>query len=276
MMGRPPEEEHDPRPPSGSGRFWRARHATHGHTGWSDPTVYAYDQLERLEIVRKVVEDPGLSVRTALDFGCGSGDFSQLLLDLGCEVWGLDPFVDPEIDHERFTYLRGPGDLDTFDDPFDLILSVTVLDHILDDAELVDVLRILRGKISEGGRLVLMEYASDVESTRSPNNYQAFRRLREWRRHLEGTGWTIESVDPVPTVPESPSPGLVSFRRSLWIRLLGGIAHRWGPTAAWAKRLMRRNARRRIRRDGAGEVSRSPLKLLTCAPISHADGEVPR
>ena len=40
---------------------WRSRLRRQGHTGWNDPVIYAYDQLERLALVGRVVDD-GLTV----------------------------------------------------------------------------------------------------------------------------------------------------------------------------------------------------------------------
>jgi hypothetical protein len=71
-------------------QFWQTRYAKHGHTGWSDSAIYAYDQLERLAIVGSAIERLGNGPETALDYGCGSGDFSPLLLRSGLRVWGCE------------------------------------------------------------------------------------------------------------------------------------------------------------------------------------------
>src|SRR5712691_8684489 len=84
--------------------FWSQRLHVHGHTGWSDPTIYAYDQLERLRLVEAAISKTQVVRGRALDFGSGTGDFSRLLLRMGFEVCSYDPFVTPRIRSPRFTH----------------------------------------------------------------------------------------------------------------------------------------------------------------------------
>lgn len=234
--------------------------------------MYAYDQLERLAIIERAIEPLREIAETALDFGCGSGDFSSLLLRSGLRVWGYDPYVKPEIDTEGFSYLSSPDAVADMPAQVDIIVSITVLDHILDEGELLDVLRLLRRKVSADGTFLLIEYAFDGLNTRPRSDYQALRQLGDWRNQLDASGWTVVSTHPVPTVPESPSPGYLAFQGSPWVRLLRRIANRGGLGTDWAKSFLRRRATRVFRNHGLGKVEHSPLKLLICRPIPEQKG----
>ena len=105
--------------------FWSGRLICHGHTGWSDPVVYAYDQLERLEIIKSVVSKNKFKNGVALDFGCGTGDFSKLLLKMGFSVCGYDPFVKPSIGSSKFTYASTYTQIPFQDPVVDLVITIT-------------------------------------------------------------------------------------------------------------------------------------------------------
>ncbi len=254
--------------------FWQDRYARLGHTGWSDGAVYAYDQLERLALIERTITSGRNPGKIALDFGCGSGDISLLLIRRGFEVYGFDPYVRPDIQEDGFTYLSLLEDLEALTRPFDLIISVTVLDHILDTTEFVETLRLLRRKVADHGRLVVIEYAVDGTAPRNPNFYQAFRRLEKWHSHLYFAGWKIVSLEPVPTVPDSPSLGFSEFQRSLRVRLLRRVLNSGGLGVRTAHALMKRCAATAFKRAGIGQVASSPLKMMICDPIlkRHAVG----
>lgn len=249
-------------------KFWEGRVQKYGHTGWADPAIYAYDQLERLAIFSNVVSSSLPVGATALDFGCGTGDFSRHLVGQGARVWGYDPFVKTTIDNDNFRYLRSLDDVAAVDEKFDLILSVTALDHIMDDDEFVAVLTLLRRKVSATGRMVLMEYAFDGIPTRQAGTYQALRGLDQWRESLAKTGWMEESVSPVPTIPESPSNGYLNFRSSYRVKILRSIALPGKPGSGFATDLLRRHAKRFFSSTGPGTVQSSPLKLMVYAPAN--------
>ena len=105
------------------GSFWTERLHARGHTGWADRFIYAYDQLERLGIVSLALARPEFrGVRTAIDFGCGTGDFSRLLLSRGYRTCGVDPFVEPAIASPDFHHARDIADIGFEPGSVDLLL----------------------------------------------------------------------------------------------------------------------------------------------------------
>jgi len=244
--------------------FWTERYKTLGHTGWKNPVIYAYDQLERLAIISEQVEKLELKPLTALDFGCGTGDFSQLLLDKGFSVLGYDPYVEPEIIHPNFRYIRSRDELDNIS-KVELILSVTVLDHFLEDQHFKDELLFLRTKISANGFLILLEYISD-EVTDVSSEYQAYRIKEQWQEHLTLAGWHISTLEPVPRPTTAPSAGFNSYRSHFWVRFLEKL-HRYPFVRPLTWYLLQKQARISFARFGLGKVASSSLKIAVCVPI---------
>jgi SAM-dependent methyltransferase len=232
-----------------------------GHTGWKQPIVYAYDQRERLRFVERRISALGLRPGAkALDFGCGTGDFSRLLLRLGFDVVGYDPYMKPAWSHARFTYIEERQRFMQLRVEFDLIVSVTVLDHVLDALEFEAVLRRLRESSAVGGALLALEYAPDADAA-APAAHQAYRSLATWQSCLRRAGWELASCWPVPHPVDAPSQAFTDYRRSLVTRALGratavpGLA----PAASWA---LDARARLALRGAPAHEPAQSPLKLM--------------
>jgi hypothetical protein len=249
---------------SGS-EFWGERLQKHGHTGWADPTIYAYDQGERLAILSAELDALELQPKVALDFGCGTGDFSRLLLDKGYQVFGYDPYVEPKIKDANFRYIAQHDQLEEIAE-VSLILSVTVFDHILDRDALSYELKLLHNKASQNCQMLMVEYALD-QAAPVTNEYQAFRTVQLWTDILGASGWDVAQVKPIPHPVRAPSAGCVQYSSHLGVRLarkLSRISH-FKPILV---PIIANYAGRQQRQFGVGCVSHSPLKLLRCTPRS--------
>lgn len=244
--------------------FWFRRYKETGHTGWKDPTVYAYDQIQRLAIVSAKIDALTIRPLIAIDFGCGTGDFSRLALEKGFIVWAYDPYVLPKISHRNFRYVSQCHELDIPNGKVGLILSVTVLDHILNDDELASTLVFLRKRISEQGFLLMMEYALD-NAQRVSNKYQALRTIDQWENYLSIAGWNILVVEPVPHPVMAPSLGLLHFKKSIPVRLAGKIP-KYRILTPYLIALLTKCARHNLKKHKMFKVKESPLKLITCTP----------
>ena len=110
--------------------------------------------------------EPGTRV---LDVGCGVGRWSSLLAARGGQVTGMD--LSPTMVAEAQRRARAMGvaercrflvqDLARLDvgETFDLVLGVTVLQHILDPQALHAAVRRMSDHLAPGGRMVLLEAA---------------------------------------------------------------------------------------------------------------------
>jgi SAM-dependent methyltransferase len=252
--------------------FWKSRFARFGHTGWADPVVYSFDQLERLGLIKSAISIQPIRDRgRALDFGCGSGDFSRLLLSMGFTVCGYDPFVQPRIRSARFNYVS------TYDQIPQghigaLALTVTALDHILGEDDVRHALASIRGWLRDDGVLLMLEYAldspADRDNLRSRSDYQAFRTLSRWKDLLDETSFRILDVVGVPHPVLCPSKGYKKYCQSRFVRLrqrCSGL-----PVAKfWCDFFLKRHAKRFVGRFPPTNetIGPTPLKLIRCSPM---------
>jgi hypothetical protein len=246
-------------------QFWASRYKKAGHTGWREPLLYAYDQFERLAIISNELTRSKNLPRTVLDFGCGTGDFSVLFLEKGSKVWGYDPYVSPKINHPNFIYLNQHSQLETIQERMELILSVTVLDHVLVDSEFGRELMLMRSMISESGKLLMIEYAVD-EKTITKNDYQAFRTINRWKNQLFDTGWEVTQITPVPHPVESPSPGFIHYKDRMLMALIRKLPVHTSLNFLLIP-ILKRYVHISFSEFGPGQVEKSPLKLICCKPI---------
>ena len=243
-------------------KFWLKRFKKTGHTGWSDATIYAYDQIERLEIVSQKLNTLKLISPQVIDFGCGTGDFSRLMLSKGFTVWGYDPFVQPKITDKNFTYIAERNEFERLDVKVDLVLSITVLDHILSQQELNNTLTCLRDKASNKGILLMLEYALDKHEDLH-NKYQAFRTVEDWKQILIQTGWGMEEIISIPHPKSAPSKGYSQYKKNTFVRLLRKLSHKSYFVSRLTVPMLMPYARSVLKKQGAThQVTNSPLKLI--------------
>jgi 2-polyprenyl-3-methyl-5-hydroxy-6-metoxy-1,4-benzoquinol methylase len=149
--------------------------------------------------------------RRVLDIGCGVGRWSCLLAGRGAHVTGMDLSPTMIDEARRRAAADGVGDRCRFlvqdlarldaGAQFDLVLGVTVLQHILDPAALHAAVQRMKDHLAPGGRMVLLEAApartakqcdTTVFRARHRNSYlELFQRCGLELRALTG-------VDPAP------------------------------------------------------------------------------
>jgi SAM-dependent methyltransferase len=251
--------------------FWRQQLRTRGRTGWFDPVVYAYDQLERVKRIREEIAKRPINERKALDFGCGTGDFSRLLLSMGFSVCGYDPFVKPKIRSKAFRYANTSDQICFRGHAANLALSITTLDHILDEGDLRLALATIRNCLKEGAEFYMIEYALDSEDDRDKfamkNDYQAFRTLSYWNEVLNQSSFRILDIASFPHPFISPSSGYLPYVRSGVVRLIRRYPH-LRLARLWRDRLLRWQAARLLQKSAGAEYNgSSPLKIIRCSAV---------
>jgi SAM-dependent methyltransferase len=242
--------------------FWRDRFATHGHTGWADQKIYQFDQPCRLERLAEYLDSAKLKPGKALDFGCGSGDFSRLLIRRGWTVVAYDRYVSARFSHRRMISTNSLSKV-AEEAPYDLATSITVLDSIIDDAEFRDRLKDFATLLGPDGRFFFLEYACDARKKRS--TYQAFRQLSEWRTDLAEAGLDLSAVIPFFHPQEGTVPAWERYRRMFAVRALARLGRLGMPPAtyAWILHILQKRCF-----DAFPYVppSRSPLKIMAGRP----------
>jgi 2-polyprenyl-3-methyl-5-hydroxy-6-metoxy-1,4-benzoquinol methylase len=174
------------------------------------PAFYnrAIHWCQRLALGRWLQVQAGTRV---LDVGCGIGRWSCRLAARGARVTGVD--LSPTMIAQAGRHAAAQGvtarcrflaqDLAALevDGPFDVILGVTVLQHILEPAALHAAVQRLGSQLTADGTLILLE-AAPVRAVTSCNSpiFRA-RQRDEYRRLFEACGLvvqTVTGVDPAP------------------------------------------------------------------------------
>lgn len=106
--------------------------------------------------------------RAALDFGCGAGRSTRFLKRLGFDAIGIDISrhmieLAAGADPGGSYLLVDDGDLRAVEHArFDLVLSAFAFDNIPDAARRRELLRGLRGRLAEGGRIILLGSTPEI------------------------------------------------------------------------------------------------------------------
>lgn len=233
-------------PGTADATYWTDRIAQYGHTGWHDPVIYAYDQPLRLRAVSSVIATLGLEQARCLDFGCGVGDFAAALARRGYRVWAYD-VADTILrraallnSDRRIVYTSRLEDALT--EPLDLVLCVTALQAVVDDAQFHEIVGRLTGALSPLGRVVVLETFAPVDTSLG---YVRFRTRGAFLRQLEAAGLELETAHSFHHPLDNPTPRYLRYRRSPLVRLLVRLRERLPA----ADRLIRVVARYHAGRD---------------------------
>jgi ubiquinone/menaquinone biosynthesis C-methylase UbiE len=168
----------------------------------------AIDREQRLALAPWLNVSSGMR---ALDVGCGIGRWSRLLASRGAHVLGVDvsptmitqarrrAAIDGVADRCRFTV----GDLAhlKLDERFDMVLGVTVLQHILDPADCRAALSAMATHLAPGGRVILLEAAPTEDENSCDSSVFTARHRDVYIDMIHSCGLAVRAltgVDPAP------------------------------------------------------------------------------
>lgn len=191
-------------------RFAAEGHGLAAVCSYGMPEFYnrAIQLEQRLALRPWLHVDPGCRV---LDVGCGVGRWSRLLAARGAQVTGIDLSPTMIEEAERRAAQAGVADRCTFHvqdvsdlrvrGQFDLVLAVTVLQHILDPAGLRAAVLAMTQRLAPGGRIVLLEAAPDNAVSRCDTSVFRARRRAVYLDLFRACGLRVRAltgVDPAP------------------------------------------------------------------------------
>ena len=255
------------------GQYWEARAQRFAHDGeglaavcsYGMPTFYnRYIQLtQRLALGHWLRTPPGA---TALDVGCGVGRWSRLLARRGAIVKGIDLSATMIEEAKRRAQHDGVAarcsfavqDLAHLDagGKYDLMVGVTVLQHILDDAVLARAIDRMAFHLAPSGRMVLLEAAPTSRIERCDSAIFTARDSGTYIAAFERAGLRVEAVTGVDPMPFKTQflPYYACLPRPLaWLGMLlvtavslpfDALLGRRLARASWHKVFVLRHARR--------------------------------
>ena len=168
----------------------------------------AIDWEQRLALDPWLQVKPGIRV---LDVGCGTGRWSRLLASRGAQVLGVDlsptmiaqarrRAVEDGV-HERCRFTVGELAHLDLNERFDLVLGVTVLQHILDPARCRAALSAMVAHLAPGGRVILLEAAPTAAENGCDSTVFTARRRDVYLDMISSCGLEVRGlsgVDPAP------------------------------------------------------------------------------
>ena len=207
--------------------FWNHRTSRFRHTGWADGIIYAFDQPARLLAIDHIIAQEIQGRDAVLDFGTGSGDFANLLANMFSQVFASD--ISQNVidvaqsmygmkENIEFSCNSSASTLPIQESALDLILSITVLGHILDDDDLIETLKSFHRMLKPSGKIVAMEYTPLQEMT--PSTYQKFRPYDEWINIFQDSGFDLVHCFGFYHPSEKPCNSYQKYRSHFLLKLL--------------------------------------------------------
>jgi SAM-dependent methyltransferase len=201
-------------------KYWNERHQQEtdlrsgGDISFDEATNYMF-YLRRLTMLmdRVGLQNNPVAPLYLLDAGCGKGYFSRELAKFGHQVDGIDG-SEAAIAHCR-ELGGGPRyhrtTLSGWRTPwlYDVVFTVDVLFHILDDAEWARSTRNLASLVRLGGKLVIGDWGQDGDHVYG--NYQVVRGREKYLPLLDACGMRFDGWEPY-RFRRSPI-GLYTFTR---------------------------------------------------------------
>jgi len=169
---------------------------------------------------QRLALEPWLRVRpgtSVLDVGCGVGRWSRELASRGARVTGIDlsPTMIAQAKEraaaqgvaERCRFLVQDLALLDAGQRFDLVLGVTVLQHILDPQALCNAMQRMVAHLTEGGRLVLLEAAPNRAARSHDTSIFRARQRSAYLRLFADCGLRVRAISGSTPRPSRPGCG---------------------------------------------------------------------
>lgn len=251
--------------------YWNKRTLKYGHTGHSEPFLYCFDQEARKFAVGELLKNISFKkTASALDFGCGTGDFLELLNNKFVNVLGYD-ISDQVLEKAKQAHRQAAGlaftnSAATLKEkmPYDLILTVTVLQS-LDKNELKDTMEQFCSLLSHDGYILNMEFFSTEERN---NDFKEDRvTIKEWSEIVENSGLTIVSQHSFYNPILAPAVSWKKYNTGLFLNVLK-LFKRWHRVQVYFSKTARQII---YKEKDVLAIENSTFKIYILQKKAHAD-----
>ena len=202
--------------------FWIKRVKEYGHTGWSDKITYLYDQKLRLRLLENIINKYfNRKINYALDYGCGSGDFSNLLGEYSEHVLGVDIAKEIiSVARKKYPHIAF-DEIDSYGNhKYEFIIAITVLQHLLDDNDLKDVLTQFNDVVEKNGIIVI------IDSYSNKGEHSEYLKLRKYQDFLElvlSHNFEVLETHNLYHPQEIPTKLYEFYRKNFFVRVLNKL-----------------------------------------------------
>jgi trans-aconitate methyltransferase len=227
--------------------YWDERFQKHGHTGHADPFLYSFDQTARHYAIESILQQIPSNINyPVLDFGCGSGDFLELLNRYYPEVVGYDisakaienlvqQYKQPSIKVSlNFNEVKAKA-------PYQLILSVTVL-ATLNNTELAIEVQQLAQTLNEGGYFLCLESFTNDERNQLLHEDKATE--SQWLKCISSNHLKVKQSYTFYNPVLYPSKSWLKYKYHPILNLLKPLRHK-----AWVKKIYLQKALQLIHQE---------------------------
>jgi ubiquinone/menaquinone biosynthesis C-methylase UbiE len=206
------------------------------------------DFCQRRALAPWLEVSPGTRV---LDVGCGVGRWSRLLAARGAIVTGVDlsPTMIAEAERRarecglasRCRFIVEDSSRLEIGERFELILCVTMLQHVLDVSALSAAVRRIAGHLAPAGRLVVLEAAPARPATQCDTSVFRARQRGFYLRLFRDCGLSVRAISGVDPAPFKRwlLPHLPRLPRALSLAALAAATGLSAPIDAVCGRLAR-------------------------------------
>lgn len=178
-------------------RYWdqRAREYGNSHRGYKAICSYGSPYLynKYIDLVQKkgfyrMLKTAGIQGKAVLDIGCGVGRWCRILAKKGAQVTGADISAEMikyarENTNEQVRFVNASvAGIALPEASFDIITSVTVLQHVTDTEEFQKSIRNLVRMVKPHGKLLILEVAPSALLINAP--FSAILRVRSEAEYL--------------------------------------------------------------------------------------------